>query len=93
MKVGFIGLGNMGAHQARRLLENGFELHLYNRTESKADPLVRFRCGKERIEDTFDDIIRYTRPGVSDTNRMLSIGRMVMRMRVTALARFSFLLA
>ena len=40
MKVGFIGLGNMGLHQARRLLEHQFELCVYNRTLRKCDEFV-----------------------------------------------------
>jgi len=39
MKIGFIGLGHMGMPMARRLLEAGLELHVYNRTESKSRPL------------------------------------------------------
>jgi 3-hydroxyisobutyrate dehydrogenase-like beta-hydroxyacid dehydrogenase len=40
MKVGFIGLGNMGAAMARRLLEAGHEVTVYNRTPSKAKGLI-----------------------------------------------------
>lgn len=40
MKVAFIGLGNMGSGMARRLLESGFELVVYNRTAEKAKELV-----------------------------------------------------
>jgi 3-hydroxyisobutyrate dehydrogenase-like beta-hydroxyacid dehydrogenase len=40
MKVGFIGLGQMGLGMAGRLLDAGHELMVYNRTSSKADPLV-----------------------------------------------------
>jgi 2-hydroxy-3-oxopropionate reductase len=38
--IGFIGLGLMGAHMARRIHDAGFELVLYNRTASKASDLV-----------------------------------------------------
>ena len=37
--MGLIGLGNMGAAFADRLLEAGFPLAVYNRTRSKAEPL------------------------------------------------------
>ena len=40
MKVGFIGLGNMGAPMAASLLKAGHELTVYNRTRAKAEPLV-----------------------------------------------------
>lgn len=40
MKIGFLGLGAMGHAMARRLLDAGHELTLYNRTASKANDLV-----------------------------------------------------
>jgi 3-hydroxyisobutyrate dehydrogenase-like beta-hydroxyacid dehydrogenase len=41
MKVGFIGLGNMGAGMAANLLKAGHEVTVYNRTRAKADELVK----------------------------------------------------
>jgi 3-hydroxyisobutyrate dehydrogenase len=38
--IGFIGLGIMGSAMARRLLDAGHRLAVYNRTASKAAPLV-----------------------------------------------------
>ncbi len=40
MKIGFLGLGAMGHPMARRLLDAGHALTVYNRTASKADDLV-----------------------------------------------------
>jgi 3-hydroxyisobutyrate dehydrogenase-like beta-hydroxyacid dehydrogenase len=40
MKVGLIGLGNMGAGMAASLLKAGHEVSVYNRTPSKAQALV-----------------------------------------------------
>src|SRR4030095_15235644 len=40
MKVGFIGLGNMGSAIARNLLKSGHELTVYNRTQSRARPFA-----------------------------------------------------
>ncbi|SDO48254.1 3-hydroxyisobutyrate dehydrogenase [Paenibacillus sp. yr247] len=40
MKVGFVGLGNMGFPMAQNILKAGHELVVYNRTASKADPLI-----------------------------------------------------
>jgi 3-hydroxyisobutyrate dehydrogenase-like beta-hydroxyacid dehydrogenase len=40
MKVGFVGLGNMGLPMAKHLLEAGHALTVYNRTQAKAEPLV-----------------------------------------------------
>lgn len=39
MKVGFIGLGNMGSAIARNLIKAGHSLTVYNRTRSRADAL------------------------------------------------------
>jgi 3-hydroxyisobutyrate dehydrogenase-like beta-hydroxyacid dehydrogenase len=41
MKVGFIGLGRMGQGMARRLLDAGHDLAVYNRTPEKASELGR----------------------------------------------------
>ena len=41
MKVGLIGLGNMGSGMAANLLQGGHEVTVYNRTPSKAQPLVK----------------------------------------------------
>jgi 3-hydroxyisobutyrate dehydrogenase-like beta-hydroxyacid dehydrogenase len=40
MKIGFIGLGNLGTPIATNLLQNGHELHVYNRTKSKTAVLA-----------------------------------------------------
>jgi 3-hydroxyisobutyrate dehydrogenase len=39
-KIGFIGTGIMGASMAGHLLKGGYELHVYNRTKARAQPLV-----------------------------------------------------
>ena len=38
--IGFIGLGIMGFSMAKRLIEAGHKVSVYNRTASKGDPLV-----------------------------------------------------
>jgi 3-hydroxyisobutyrate dehydrogenase-like beta-hydroxyacid dehydrogenase len=40
MKVGFIGLGNMGSAIARNLIKAGHDLTVYNRTRSHAEPFA-----------------------------------------------------
>ena len=40
MKVGFIGLGNMGSGMAANLIKAGHEVTVYNRTPRKAQKLV-----------------------------------------------------
>jgi 3-hydroxyisobutyrate dehydrogenase-like beta-hydroxyacid dehydrogenase len=39
-RIAFLGLGQMGAPMAARLLEAGHDLTVWNRTPAKADPLV-----------------------------------------------------
>ena len=41
MKVGFIGLGQMGSAMAMNLLKGGHDLIVYNRTAEKAKPLLK----------------------------------------------------
>ena len=36
MRLGFIGLGRMGANMVRRLVRDGHEIHVYNRTPEKS---------------------------------------------------------
>lgn len=38
--IGFIGLGTMGSAMARRLMDTGHTVHVWNRTESAAEELV-----------------------------------------------------
>src|SRR6185312_2458345 len=40
VKIGWIGLGRMGFAMARRLLQAGHSLQVWNRTRSKAEPLA-----------------------------------------------------
>lgn len=39
-KIGWIGTGVMGAHMCRHILGKGYSLSVYNRTQSKAQPLL-----------------------------------------------------
>jgi 3-hydroxyisobutyrate dehydrogenase-like beta-hydroxyacid dehydrogenase len=41
MKIGFLGLGNMGTPIALRLLAAGHELSVWNRSEARTKPLIR----------------------------------------------------
>ena len=41
MKIGFIGLGIMGSGMAANLLRHGHDLVIYNRSASKAQPIVK----------------------------------------------------
>ncbi|WP_375772067.1 NAD(P)-dependent oxidoreductase [Archangium gephyra] len=55
MKVGFVGLGNMGQPMARNLRAAGHELAVYNRTRAKAEPL---RQQGARVADSPADAAR-----------------------------------
>jgi len=56
MKVGFIGLGRMGAAMAGRLLAAGHDVGVYNRTPEKLKPLAEAGA---RIVPTLADAARY----------------------------------
>ncbi len=55
-KVGFIGLGIMGAPMSMNLLNAGFELVVWNRTASKMEPLLE--AGAEAAESPADAAAR-----------------------------------
>jgi 6-phosphogluconate dehydrogenase len=40
MRIGFVGLGRMGANMVRRLLRDGHEIVAYNRTPEKTKEIV-----------------------------------------------------
>src|ERR671935_1667151 len=40
-KIGWIGVGRMGLPMAERLLKAGYDLSIWNRTRSKAEPLAK----------------------------------------------------
>lgn len=48
MRIGFVGLGTMGAPMARNLLDADFEVTVHNRTRSKEEPLVE--AGAKRAD-------------------------------------------
>jgi 3-hydroxyisobutyrate dehydrogenase-like beta-hydroxyacid dehydrogenase len=52
MRVGFIGLGNMGEPMARNLIRAGHQLTVYNRTRQRAEALERDGA---RVADTAAD--------------------------------------
>lgn len=39
MRIGFIGLGSMGSAIAKNLVESGHDVHVYNRSPERAEPL------------------------------------------------------
>ncbi|CAG5074339.1 3-hydroxyisobutyrate dehydrogenase [Dyadobacter sp. CECT 9623] len=53
-KIAFLGLGNLGAPIAQRLINSGFEVTVWNRTISKAEPLAQL--GAKVAENAIDAI-------------------------------------
>src|SRR3569833_2048257 len=52
-KIGWIGLGRMGAPMAERLLKAGHDVTVWNRTRAKAEPLAKSGA---RIADKLSDL-------------------------------------
>jgi len=63
MRVGVLGLGNMGTAIALRLVEKGFKVHVWNRTKSRAEKiaqehnLVVEETPKKLVENTYTTIV------------------------------------
>ncbi len=55
MKIGFVGVGKMGAGMARNLLRAGHELSVYNRSRDKAEALSSERA---RVAESPSDVSR-----------------------------------
>ena len=53
-KLGWIGTGRMGYAMAKRLLEAGCDVNVYNRTRSKAEALEPFECRHTLNGGTYD---------------------------------------
>ena len=53
-KIAFLGLGNLGYPIAESLINSGFDVTVWNRTASKADPLVKL--GAKTVENPIDAI-------------------------------------
>lgn len=60
LKVGFIGLGKMGAGICNNIQKAGFELSVYNRTQTKMEPFVKagaFGCKTPKEVAERSDIV------------------------------------
>jgi 3-hydroxyisobutyrate dehydrogenase len=65
--VGFIGLGIMGMPMVRNLIRAGFEVTVYNRTISKAEPLIREGASKSNSPAELAKVSSVVITMVSDT--------------------------
>lgn len=48
-KIAFLGIGLMGIHMAERLLRDGFQVNIWNRSQPKLAPLIK--CGAVNCTD------------------------------------------
>jgi 2-hydroxy-3-oxopropionate reductase len=55
MRIAFIGIGLMGLPMAKRLCEAGLQLHVWNRTRAKAEPLAALGA---QVHDTLAQAVR-----------------------------------
>ncbi|MBX3139125.1 MAG: NAD(P)-dependent oxidoreductase [Trueperaceae bacterium] len=71
-RLGFIGTGNMGFPMAARLLKAGFDVAVYNRTRSKAEPLTEYGATVvDRVAELADRDIVFTM--VADPATLLTV--------------------
>jgi len=56
LRIAVLGIGMMGRPMARRLREAGHEVHAWNRTRAKAEPLAGFGI---TVHDTSTDAVRH----------------------------------
>lgn len=66
-KIGYIGLGIMGAAMARNLLREGFEVIVWNRTESRAEELIKAGAGWAESPAVLADQVELICLNVTDT--------------------------
>jgi len=62
LRIAVLGIGMMGRPMARRLREAGHEVHAWNRTRAKAEPLAGFGIA---VHDTPADAVRHANIVVS----------------------------
>lgn len=75
MRIGWIGTGRMGSELATRLLAAGFDVAVWNRTASKAQPLVeRGATRVERPADLADRDVVFTMVAASDDFKAVTLG-------------------
>ena len=54
-QIGFIGIGLMGLPMAKNILKAGYNLKVFNRTKSKAEPLQEYGA---KITNTIQDLVK-----------------------------------
>lgn len=79
MKIGFLGLGIMGSRMAANLIRGGHDLVVWNRTASRADPLVEMGAAmagtcSEAVLEAEVVITMLSEPGVVESTALGSGG-------------------
>jgi 3-hydroxyisobutyrate dehydrogenase-like beta-hydroxyacid dehydrogenase len=77
MKIGFIGLGIMGSRMAANLQKHGYSLVVFNRTRSKAKPLLG-SCGtfSDSLEKLAEEVdVLFTMLAHPDAVEQAALGR------------------
>jgi len=59
MKIGFIGLGKMGTRMASKLLKEGFEVHVWNRSSDPVKELkLKIKSEKLKVADSIEELVK-----------------------------------
>jgi 3-hydroxyisobutyrate dehydrogenase len=75
-RLGWVGTGRMGYSLARRLLEAGCDVAVYNRTRAKAEPLAEFGATVvDAPAELADRDIVFTMVAGSDDFKQVTVGR------------------
>jgi 3-hydroxyisobutyrate dehydrogenase len=76
VKIGFVGLGNMGRPMAERLIRTGWDLTVYNRTRAKTAPLVEAGArAVETLGELRDRDLVISMVGTDDDLRAIALGQ------------------
>lgn len=74
-RIGWIGLGRMGEAMVKRLLKGGFEVSVWNRTRSKAQPLADYgaRIADSKLELAVCEVV-FTMVSTTDDLKQVLFG-------------------
>ena len=78
MKIGFIGLGNMGLPIAKNILQAGFHLQVYNRTLEKTETLKALDAQVMKDEASVANDVDIVITMLSDDNAVASVQQKIL---------------
>ena len=73
MHIGFVGLGRMGQAMASRLIGAGFSLTVWNRTLSKAEPLLEWGAHLAESLPALANVSDLTFTMLTDDNAVIQV--------------------